>query len=453
MMTQKDPKQAALRSGGFQTKNANFDAVCPACDGKIRGKTPKDPVVAVANRWNGSRKQRWIHISCLRQEDGHPDTGKSVVASLSKRGVATVFDGEEPKSPPKEETKTPPKETPKMPTKTKAPTMPAAEATDAGDALSAIVLPSLLRDVTGHIDHQIAEGLKALNVPRALTVQQVGDLPEVEVGLAHPRFDVLLDLARIRSNILAVGPAGSGKTFAAEQVFQTLSKMDPSSGGFATETPRFTVVSCYGEMMPSDIVGPMVPNVSDGSENHRITEAVLTYRDGGLLVWDEFDSLQGDTAIAANAALSGESWTMPDGTVIHKHPDFVCMATANTFGQGKGRGPYGSRNTLDGATLNRFAGGVIRWGYDLTFERALISDDEVVGWFHDLRTKAESCGLDGRIVGPRNMMAAARQKNVLGWSKTQWTQQALRDWSEKDLRTIGMDSTFISEATSFGGAA
>jgi hypothetical protein len=452
MMSQKDPKQAALRDGGFQTKNANYDGSCPACDGVIDGKT-KHPVVAVANRWNGSRKQRWIHISCLRQEDGHPDTGNSVVASLTKRGVATVFDGEEPKSPPKETPKeTPPPKVKTMPQK-QTPAPDATKPTEAGDALSAIVLPSLLRDVTGHIEQTISDGLAALNVPRALTVQQVGDLPEVEVGLAHPRFDVLLDLARIRQNVLAVGPAGSGKTFAAEQVFQTLCKMDPSSGGFTTDTPRFTVVSCYGEMMPSDIVGPMVPNVSDGSEKHRITEAVLTYRDGGVLVWDEFDSLVGDTAIAANAALSGESWTMPDGTVIRKHPDFVCMATANTFGQGKGRGPYGSRNTLDGATLNRFAGGVIRWGYDLTFERALIGDDEVVGWFHDLRTKAESCGLDGRIVGPRNMMAAARQKNVLGWSKTQWTQQALRDWSEKDLRTVGMDSTFINETTSFGGAA
>ena len=64
----------------------------------------------------------------------------------------------------------------------------------------------------------------------------------------------------------------------------------------------------------------------------------------------------GGTAVAANMALANTEWSMPDGTVVKRHPDLFILATANTLGQGKGRSPYGSAEVLDGATLNRFAG-------------------------------------------------------------------------------------------------
>ena len=96
-------------------------------------------------------------------------------------------------------------------------------------------------------------------MPRPLVVKPLGDTDEIKVGLAHPCFDHLLEMGRIRSNTLASGPAGSGKTFAAEQVFETLRKLPESQGGFSSDSVRFTVVSCHNEMMPSDIVGPMIP--------------------------------------------------------------------------------------------------------------------------------------------------------------------------------------------------
>jgi hypothetical protein len=458
-MSKQTPQNVALRSIGLSTKNANFDSTCKCCGEPIRGKAPKDPVVAVGNRFGGSRKQVWIHTTCVDVNiDTIPDTGRTIATQLSASQL-TLFEGDDKKTPPKE---TPPKETPpkKIPKEspptpkkeTPKPSYSVGEKTAEGGVLAGLIAPHLIDMVSDHVDSSIQSGLSQLAIPRPLVVKPLGEADEVEVGLAHPAFDHLLQMGQIRSNSLAVGPAGSGKTFAAKQVFDTLQALPSEVGGFVSDKVRFTVVSCHNEMMPSDIVGPMIPNISDGSENHRITEAVKTYRDGGVLVFDEFDRLMGGTAVAANMALANETWTMPDGTVVHRSPDLYILCTANTLGQGKGRGPYSAAEVLDGATLNRFAGGIIHWDYDEAFERQLISDDEITNFFHEVRRKAKDANLVGRIISPRHMQTAWKQKHILKWSMERIRQISLADWTEKDLRTIGYDAKFIEGTTSFGGA-
>jgi cobaltochelatase CobS len=51
--------------------------------------------------------------------------------------------------------------------------------------------------------------------------------------------------------------------------------------------------------------------------------------------------------------------------MVSKHPDFVCVAGANTFGLGANR-MYVGRNQLDAATLDRFC--VITWDYNTSLE-------------------------------------------------------------------------------------
>jgi len=459
-MSKQTPKNQALRRIGLATKNANFDSTCKVCGEAIRGKAPKSAVVAVKNRFGGSRKNVWIHSDCVQIHlDADPETDVVIQDNLFDR-EKILFLGTDGDTPPPSEKKkpTPPpsekKAEPKVPKKKPAPTFSVGEKTPEGGVLAGLIAPHLIEMVSEHVDASISNGLSQLAIPRPLVIKPIGDTPEVEVGLSHPAFDHLLEMGQIRTNSLAVGPAGSGKTFAAKQVFDTLSALPKEVGGFATpETVRFTIVSCHNEMMPSDIVGPMIPNVSDGSENHRVTEAVKTYRDGGVLVFDEFDRLMGGTAVAANMALANETWSMPDGTVINRSPDLFILCTANTLGQGKGRGPYSAAEVLDGATLNRFAGGILHWGYDMAFERQLISDDEITNFFHEVRRKATEANLVGRIISPRHMQTAWKQKHILKWSMEKIRQVSLADWNEKDLRTIGYDKTFIDGTISNGGAA
>ena len=447
-MSKQSTENQALRSGGFQTKNANYDGKCLVCGGAIHGKGDKSPVVAVKLPTQ-SRKQNWIHATCV-DLDNHrsPTTGLTVRESLPANQHYLFTGDEKPKTPPKETKK--PKSQPKVEVKP----LPVVGSDDAGGAvLASLVSPHIMGMVSDHVQQQISQGLADLSLPRPLVVQPLGETDEVKVGLAHPCFDHLLEMGRIRTNTLASGPAGSGKTFAAEQVFNTLRQLPESQGGFASDSVRFTILSCHNEMMPSDIVGPMIPNIKDGSENHRMTEVVKTYRDGGVLVFDEFDRLMGGTAVAANMALANETWSMPDGTVVPRSPDLFILATANTLGQGRGRSPYGAAEVLDGATLNRFAGGVIHWGYDRAFERQLISDDAITSFFHDLRSKADDAGLYGRIISPRHMLTALKQKQVLGWDMERIRRVAVADWSEKDLKTVGFEPAFITSALQTNGGA
>lgn len=454
-MSKQSIENQALRSGGFQTKNANYDGKCLVCGGAIHGKGTKSPVVAVKLP-DQSRKQNWIHATCVDLDNHfHPDTGLSVRETIPAT-KHHLFSKEEDMG--ERKTETPPKETkkPKKQPKVEVKPLAATSGEDAagGQVLAGLVAPHLIGMVSDHVQSQISQGLADLSLPRPLVVQPLGETDEVKVGLAHPCFDHLLEMGRIRSNTLASGPAGSGKTFAAEQVFNTLRQLPKEQGGFAKpDSVRFTVLSCHNEMMPSDIVGPMIPNIRDGSENHRMTEVVKTYRDGGVLVFDEFDRLMGGTAVAANMALANETWSMPDGTVVHRSPDLFILATANTLGQGRGRSPYGAAEVLDGATLNRFAGGIIHWGYDMAFERQLVSDDAITSFFHDLRSKADKAGLYGRIISPRHMLTALKQKQVLGWDMERIRRVAVADWSEKDLKTVGFEPAFIASALQTNGGA
>ena len=448
------PAATLLREVGIKTKNANFDSTCKVCGEAINGTSPKCSVAQVKIP-SESRKASWIHTHCV-DIDVHlnVETHQTIASAMTPSQRTTWILGYD------EDEEDTPKETKKMPRKKKEedfnPFAPNAlqKKDPAGAALADLVAPHIMAGFTDHVDAVMEEKVNALALPRTTIVKPLGDFDEVKVGIAHPCFDEALDLARARINCMATGPAGSGKTHAARQIFDTLKALPPEAGGFANpDKVRFHVESCHNEMMPSDIVGPMIPNISDGSENHRMSESVKVFRDGGLLVWDEFDRLVGGTAVAANMALANEHWTMPDGTVITKSPDLVILVTTNTLGQGKGRGPYSAAEVLDGATLNRFAVGIIHWGYDKAFERMLVGDDEIVSFFHDLRDRADKAGLVNRIISPRHMLNAKKLKHILGYDMETIRSMSLRDWNRKDLKSVGYDEAFINRCLATNGGA
>ena len=480
-MSKQNETNKLLRAVGLKVKNANFDANCKVCGGEIRGKAPKHAVVCVKLPTE-SRKKSWIHTECIDVQEhllpeDHTFANQQIDYAIVHGGFSTdefktaykadfgkeyllkQRDGsrETPKETPKKETPPSKKETPKpKPVKVSIPTAASGEA---GDVLAGLVAPSLIGMVSNHVQSEIASQLAAMSLPRPLVVKPLGeDSRELEVGLTHPCFEHALDLAKIRANAYSCGAAGSGKTFAAKQIFETLLHLPKENGGFANKNltleDNFVILSCHNEMMPSDIVGGMIPQINpkgDGEvEVHRRSDVVKTYASGGIIVLDEFPCLVGGTAIAANAALAGDTWRMPDGSVVNRSDDLWILATGNTLGQGSGRSGYIANETLDMSTLNRFAGGVIHWGYDRAFERELIQDDEIVNFFHEVRSKAESAGIR-RIISPRHMQTAYKQKHVLGWNGNRWRTTALADWNEKDLRAIGYDKSFIDDAT--GGAA
>lgn len=267
----------------------------------------------------------------------------------------------------------------------------------------------------------------------------------------HGRFARLLrncrtTVANKRMSSLLVGPAGSGKTYGAEQVFRALLKIPKEAGGIHSASD-IVIVSCNEEMMPTEITGSTIPNISDGIPIYTMSKIVETYINGGILIFDEFDRLATGTAVALNAALAGNKWPLPDGSVAKRHEDAIFICTANTFGHGSNR-TYNAANKLDGATLDRFAGGIIEWGYDEDLEKSFCPNAELRNLFLDTRNKMNNANIQ-RIISPRHLQTAYTMTQVHGIPVRQAFLEGLADWNVNDLKMIGLDPNEVTEAAEY----
>ena len=68
--------------------------------------------------------------------------------------------------------------------------------------------------------------------------------------------------------------------------------------------------------------------------------------------------------------------------MVRTHPDFVVIASANTFGHGASA-QYVGRNPMDMATLDRFCN--VTMGYDESLERAIAGNDAWVDYVQAVR--------------------------------------------------------------------
>jgi len=161
-------------------------------------------------------------------------------------------------------------------------------------------------------------------------------------GRPHFQLQRLVDWLNLRSHVWASGPAGSGKTTAAEQAADVLS------------LPCYTI-SCGMSTNDWSLIGFKSP---DGK--YIAGDMRQPYEHGGVFILDEIDNTPASVLTTINGALSGTHYTFPD-TVVRRHPDFVVVGCANTWGTGPDR-MYVGRSQIDAATLDRFK--KIPWGYD-----------------------------------------------------------------------------------------
>ncbi len=163
-----------------------------------------------------------------------------------------------------------------------------------------------------------------------------------KIKTAHMTMPELLMRCAAGLNVYLVGPAGSGKTTAGEQVADTL-RLD---FGFMSVGPQTTKTDIFGFMSAS---GAYVA-----------TEFRRRYEEGGVFLFDEMDAGNGGVLTSVNAALAGKTCAFPD-KMVKRHPKFICIGAGNTYGTGPDR-VYVGRQELDGASLDRFD--FLEWGYD-----------------------------------------------------------------------------------------
>lgn len=209
--------------------------------------------------------------------------------------------------------------------------------------------------------------------------------PAKDIGVQHKHFPTLLALASQRIDTFLVGPAGSFKTTAAEEVAKAL-ELDFSAISVCQQT---TAVALLGYL---NAMGDYVT-----------TEFRKRYEGGGVFLLDEMDNGNANVLAVLNSALANSSCAFPDGMIV-KHKDFILISSGNTYGTGA-NAQFIGRCQLDAATLDRFA--MLEWPYDEGMEMSLSGNRDWCRRVQAIRASADK--LQSKlVVSPRATFKGAK---------------------------------------------
>ena len=239
----------------------------------------------------------------------------------------------------------------------------------------------------------IDKHMKVLSAPVFMKVE--GKVPE----LVHPQFERMLNHLKVGLVPYLKGPAGSGKTHAAQQLAEMM------------ERPC-TVIACHKKMTTTSIVG-----YRNAVGDYIDTAFYRAFHEGHVLIIDEADKAPGDVNVAYNSLIANDVMMFPDGNgTVSKHEDTVLIFTGNTRMSGASAS-YNTGQRQDESLKNRMS--YIEWGYDNKLERALVMAEcdaygadkdkatEWLGFVRNVRKEIEKAGLN-YVAGPRQSMAGAR---------------------------------------------
>jgi MoxR-like ATPase len=278
---------------------------------------------------------------------------------------------------------------------------------------------------------EVLDGLDLSTTTRSTIHIVRPDLSHVDIDGQHETFADLLLVISQRDHVMLVGPAGTGKTSGAKAAALAL--------GLA-----WTYWACNPRVTASALMGFM-----DANGQYVRTQFRDAYETGKVFILDEVDNAAPDLLTALNGAIENGTAAFPDG-LVERHPDFVVVGTANTYGKGADR-VYSGRQQLDGATLDRFM--VLDWGYDQTLERQLSVVDDWTDYVQAVRKVVEENAIR-EVVSMRATMKGGRYLR-LGWSWSRCEETTLyRGWNRDSLAKVEpVRKQFAAKAALYRGGA
>ena len=347
---------------------ARFKGVCHVCDRPIAKGDP----VAPSKRFRNGRT-RWAHALCLEEAP---------------------------------------------PVSTTQPATPSGTAPANGNEAAALL--RAMAQTVGELQTRIKD-LES-SKPRTIELRTPkGDTRKID-GVTHPVFERVVKLAAARKHIFLPGPSGCGKSHLARQVAEALEL-------------RFGFISCSAGMSESQLLGRTVPTGEHGQFEFQTTQFLECYENGGVFLFDEIDAADANVLLVINSALANGHLSVPsrtDNPVAKRHPDFVCLAAANTWGRGADR-QYCGRNELDESTLDRFRIGCTPMDYDESLEAQLCPDEELRSRLQGYRLAAQRNRLE-RIVSTRFIAEAYEMKSRWGWTDKDVDRQLFNGWRADEIR-------------------
>lgn len=209
---------------------------------------------------------------------------------------------------------------------------------------------------------------------KTITVK-LPDGTKIEIGKQHEKFSTLLHTVSAGVNVWLAGPAGSGKTTAAQNVAKALGLPFYFNGAIDNEYKLLGFTDAQGRIV-----------------SRPFREAFIN---GGVYLFDEVDASLPSAVLAFNAALANSHCDFPDGC-FPKHKNFRAIGAANTVnGQST---KYVGRMKQDAAFLDRFV--TLLWEYDEQLEREIAGNLEWTRFVQRCRANAVKHGLD-TVISPR----------------------------------------------------
>ena len=260
---------------------------------------------------------------------------------------------------------------------------------------------------------------------KEIVVKEKGKDDRKVEGHCHPQFELVLRLAKQGRNIMLVGPTGSGKSHMGDQIAKVM----------FDDNDKFSAISFVDGMPPSNLTGRMVLN-EQGGMIYRESALIRLVRNGGIFLGDEMDNADPNTLLIVNTLLANGYIVIPEtGEKVTCHPDFVFIATCNTYGRGADR-LYVGRNQLDEATIDRFRMGLVELEYDKSLETSLCPHEGLREKLWAIREKVTTHRLE-RVVSTR-FIKEAYEEHLAGSDHTWIVGQLVQGWSKDELAYVGM---------------